>query len=92
MRTRHQGGAAERGVTGTKGAEIDHIELFWHAGVLGGQQPQLRSLPRQCLRSLTLRNGTSAKMACLYVMGTVAGRDVATEGILGIFLMQSICS
>ena len=45
------------GITGTEGAEIDHIELFGPPDRARRRQQELRPLPRQGLRPFALRHG-----------------------------------
>jgi 4-hydroxyproline epimerase len=72
------------GITGTKGAEIDHIELFTAAHDPANDSRNFVLCPGRAYDRSPCGTGTSAKMACLAGDGTLKpGQQWRQEGILG---------
>jgi len=75
---------ASDGVTGTNGAEIDHIELFGTPESLEADSRNFVLCPGDAYDRSPCGTGTSAKMACLYADGQLSpGQIWRQEGILG---------
>lgn len=72
------------GITGSKGAEIDHIELFADAHDPANDSRNFVLCPGKAYDRSPCGTGTSAKMACLAADGLLApGQIWRQEGILG---------
>jgi 4-hydroxyproline epimerase len=72
------------GVTGARGAEIDHIELFGPAQNQANHSRNFVLCPGKAYDRSPCGTGTSAKMACLVADGKLAeGAVWRQEGILG---------
>jgi 4-hydroxyproline epimerase len=72
------------GITGTNGAEIDHIELFTTAHDPANQSRNFVLCPGKAYDRSPCGTGTSAKMACLAADGKLKpGLLWRQEGILG---------
>lgn len=82
--TRHIREALERnGITGTDGAEIDHIELFGR-GLNGGDSRNFVLCPGNAYDRSPCGTGTSAKLACLAADGKLSpGQIWRQESIVG---------
>lgn len=75
---------AASGVTGTNGAEIDHIELFTAAHHPANHSRNFVLCPGKAYDRSPCGTGTSAKMACLAADGKLRPGEVwRQEGILG---------
>lgn len=71
----------EAGITGADGAEIDHIELFSHAG---GVNRNFVMCPGGAYDRSPCGTGTSAKLACLAADGQLqAGQVWRQESVIG---------
>ncbi|MBS1803192.1 MAG: proline racemase family protein [Acidobacteria bacterium] len=74
----------QRGITGTNGAEIDHVELFTDADDPGNDSRNFVLCPGKAYDRSPCGTGTSAKMACLAADGTLKPGELwRQEGILG---------
>jgi 4-hydroxyproline epimerase len=72
------------GITGTNGAEIDHIEVFTAAHDPANDSRNFVLCPGRAYDRSPCGTGTSAKMACLAGDGTLKpGQQWRQEGILG---------
>jgi 4-hydroxyproline epimerase len=72
------------GITGTNGAEIDHIEVFTAAHDPANDSRNFVLCPGRAYDRSPCGTGTSAKMACLADDGTLKpGQQWRQEGILG---------
>ena len=72
------------GITGARGAEIDHIELFSNAHNPANHSRNFVLCPGKAYDRSPCGTGTSAKMACLVADGKLAPGVVwRQEGILG---------
>jgi 4-hydroxyproline epimerase len=72
------------GITGTNGAEIDHIELFTSAHDPTNHSRNFVLCPGKAYDRSPCGTGTSAKMACLAADGLLKpGQPWRQEGILG---------
>lgn len=72
------------GITGTQGAEIDHIELFGPPGNPENHSRNFVLCPGEQYDRSPCGTGTSAKLACLYADGKLKeGAVWRQEGILG---------
>jgi len=72
------------GITGARGAEIDHIELFSEANDPANYSRNFVLCPGKAYDRSPCGTGTSAKMACLVADGKlVPGAVWRQEGILG---------
>jgi 4-hydroxyproline epimerase len=79
------------GITGTNGAEIDHIELFGDAEASGAESRNFVLCPGNAYDRSPCGTGTSAKMACLYEDGRLSpGKVWRQEGILGTYFDGSV--
>lgn len=75
---------AASGITGAKGAEIDHIELFTAAHDPANHSRNFVLCPGKAYDRSPCGTGTSAKMACLAADGKLRPGEVwRQEGILG---------
>jgi 4-hydroxyproline epimerase len=75
---------AAAGVTGAKGAEIDHVELFSGVDSGGADSTNFVLCPGKTYDRSPCGTGTSAKLACLYADGKLAAGEVWRQrGILG---------
>jgi 4-hydroxyproline epimerase len=75
---------ADQGVTGSNGAEIDHVELFGEAHDAANHSRNFVMCPGKAYDRSPCGTGTSAKMACLAADGKLkAGETWQQEGILG---------
>jgi len=73
-----------RGISGTDGAEIDHIELFGPPRVPGADSKNFVLCPGKAYDRSPCGTGTSAKLACLAADGKLAeGRVWRQESIIG---------
>jgi len=74
----------EAGITGSEGAEIDHIELFTAAHDPANNSRNFVMCPGKVYDRSPCGTGTSAKMACLAAEGLLKpGERWRQEGILG---------
>jgi 4-hydroxyproline epimerase len=74
----------EQGITGRKGAYIDHIEFFGEPADPKNSSRNFVLCPGASFDRSPCGTGTSAKMACLYADGKlVPGQVWRQEGILG---------
>ncbi|QDU30608.1 4-hydroxyproline epimerase [Anatilimnocola aggregata] len=74
----------QHGITGTGGAEIDHIELFGLPSEPGNHSRNFVLCPGGAYDRSPCGTGTSAKIACLAADGKLApGKVWRQEGILG---------
>ncbi|NLH81653.1 MAG: proline racemase family protein, partial [Phyllobacteriaceae bacterium] len=74
---------AAAGVTGTDGAEIDHVEFF-QAGTDGAQSRNFVLCPGNAYDRSPCGTGTSAKLACLAAHEALApGEPWVQESIVG---------
>lgn len=72
------------GITGEAGAEIDHIELFSHAGNSLADSTNFVLCPGKTYDRSPCGTGTSAKLACLHADGKLAPGEVWKQrGIVG---------
>jgi 4-hydroxyproline epimerase len=72
------------GVTGERGAEIDHIELFGPPGSPSADSKNFVLCPGRAYDRSPCGTGTSAKVACLVADGKLKpGQTWRQEGILG---------
>lgn len=72
------------GITGTDGAEIDHIELFGTPGDSGNHSRNFVLCPGRAYDRSPCGTGTSAKLACLYADGKLKPGEIwRQESILG---------
>jgi 4-hydroxyproline epimerase len=75
---------AAQGITGTGGAEIDHIELFGPPTVPGADSRNFVLCPGKAYDRSPCGTGTSAKLACLVADGKLAeGQVWRQESIIG---------
>ena len=73
-----------QGITGTNGAEIDHIELFGPPTVAGADSKNFVLCPGKAYDRSPCGTGTSAKLACLAADGKLApGQVWRQESIIG---------
>jgi 4-hydroxyproline epimerase len=73
-----------QGITGSGGAEIDHIELFGPPTNSSADSTNFVLCPGKAYDRSPCGTGTSAKMACLYADGKlVPGQSWRQAGILG---------
>ncbi|MGD0443399.1 MAG: proline racemase family protein [Edaphobacter sp.] len=74
----------DSGITGERGATIDHIEFFSAPRSPRGSSRNFVLCPGASFDRSPCGTGTSAKMACLYADGKLAPGDIwIQEGILG---------
>jgi 4-hydroxyproline epimerase len=79
------------GVTGAKGEEIDHIELFGPSQIPGVHSKNFVLCPGKAYDRSPCGTGTSAKMACLYADGKLCeGMVWKQESIVGSVFEGSI--
>jgi 4-hydroxyproline epimerase len=79
------------GITGSNGAEIDHIELFTAPHDPANHSRNFVLCPGKAYDRSPCGTGTSAKMACLVAAGKLAPGDVwRQEGILGTVFEGSV--
>ena len=75
---------AKHGITGARGEEIDHIELFGPASTSNADSRNFVLCPGKAYDRSPCGTGTSAKLACLYADGKLSpGQLWRQEGILG---------
>jgi 4-hydroxyproline epimerase len=75
---------ATQGVTGDKGEEIDHVELFADSHTHGIHSRNFVLCPGGAYDRSPCGTGTSAKLACLYADGKLAQGEVwRQESIIG---------
>jgi 4-hydroxyproline epimerase len=75
---------ASRGVRGSNGAEIDHIELFAPTDPAEGDARNFVLCPGNAYDRSPCGTGTSAKLACLFEDGKLReGEEWRQQGILG---------
>jgi 4-hydroxyproline epimerase len=75
---------AASGVTGSDGAEVDHIELFGPPEAAGANSRNFVLCPGGAYDRSPCGTGTSAKLACLAADGKLTeGQDWVQESILG---------
>ena len=75
---------ARAGITGSDGAEIDHVELFGPALARGVNSRNFVLCPGKAYDRSPCGTGTSAKMACLYADGKLKPGEVwRQESIVG---------
>jgi 4-hydroxyproline epimerase len=80
-----------QGITGSNGAEIDHIELFSPPSDPRNHSRNFVLCPGKAYDRSPCGTGTSAKMACLVADGKLApGEPWRQEGILGTVFTGSI--
>jgi 4-hydroxyproline epimerase len=73
-----------QGITGTGGAEIDHIELFGPPTVAGADSKNFVLCPGKAFDRSPCGTGTSAKLACLSADGKLREGEVwRQESIIG---------
>ena len=73
-----------QGITGTEGAEIDHIELFGPADTTAADSKNFVLCPGKAYDRSPCGTGTSAKLACLYADGRLQeGQTWRQESIIG---------
>jgi 4-hydroxyproline epimerase len=73
-----------QGITGTAGAEIDHIELFGPPTVAGADSRNFVLCPGKAYDRSPCGTGTSAKLACLAADGKLANGAIwRQESIIG---------
>jgi len=78
-------------ITGDKGAEIDHIELFGPAQMSGANSKNFVLCPGKSYDRSPCGTGTSAKMACLYADGKLRSGEIwRQESIVGSIFEGSI--
>ena len=86
-----RGALTANGVTGTGGAEIDHIELFGPSAIPGVDSKNFVLCPGKAYDRSPCGTGTSAKMACLYAdQRLVPGQVWRQESIVGSVFQGSI--
>jgi 4-hydroxyproline epimerase len=74
----------KNGITGTHGAEIDHIELFGPSKIPGVHSKNFVLCPGKAYDRSPCGTGTSAKLACLYADGKLQPGEVwRQESIVG---------
>jgi 4-hydroxyproline epimerase len=79
-----RGALSRAGITGSGGAEIDHIELFSNPHDPANHGRNFVLCPGKAYDRSPCGTGTSAKMACLVADGKLAPGDTwRQEGILG---------
>jgi 4-hydroxyproline epimerase len=72
------------GITGDKGKEIDHIELFGGSQIPGVDSKNFVLCPGKAYDRSPCGTGTSAKLACLYADGKIKeGQTWHQESIVG---------
>ena len=82
---------AANGITGTNGAEIDHIELFGKPESAEADSRNFVLCPGNAYDRSPCGTGTSAKMACLHADGELSlGKVWRQEGILGTYFDGSV--
>lgn len=75
---------AAAGITGSDGAEIDHVEVFGPAALPGANSKNFVMCPGGAFDRSPCGTGTSAKMACLHAEGKLkAGETWIQESIMG---------
>jgi 4-hydroxyproline epimerase len=80
-----------QGITGSGGAEIDHIELFGPSRLPGVDSRNFVLCPGKAYDRSPCGTGTSAKMACLYADGKLReGQLWRQESIVGSVFEGSI--
>jgi 4-hydroxyproline epimerase len=80
-----------QGITGTNGAEIDHIELFGPPADIRNHARNFVLCPGKAYDRSPCGTGTSAKLACLHADGKLAPGDVwRQESILGSMFEGSV--
>jgi len=82
---------AGKGITGTNGDEIDHIELFGAPESVMANSRNFVLCPGNAYDRSPCGTGTSAKMACLFADGLLSpGKVWRQEGILGTYFDGSV--
>jgi 4-hydroxyproline epimerase len=82
---------ARDGVTGSDGAEIDHIELFGPPHDPANHSRNFVLCPGKAYDRSPCGTGTSAKLACLFADGQIReGQLWRQEGILGTVFEGSV--
>jgi 4-hydroxyproline epimerase len=82
---------AAAGITGTEGAEIDHVELYGASRLPGVNSRNFVLCPGKAYDRSPCGTGTSAKMACLYAEGKMGeGQVWKQESIVGSVFEGSI--
>ncbi|MBV8630809.1 MAG: proline racemase family protein [Silvibacterium sp.] len=82
---------AAQSITGTNGAEIDHIEIFGPPQSADADSSNFVLCPGKAYDRSPCGTGTSAKLACLYADGKLAPGQVWRQaGILGTVFEGSI--
>ncbi len=82
---------AQKGITGSEGAEIDHIELFGPPSDSRNRSRNFVLCPGRAYDRSPCGTGTSAKLACLYADGKLKPGEVwRQESILGSVFEGSI--
>ena len=80
-----------QGITGTGGAEIDHIELFGPSNKPGVQSKNFVLCPGKAYDRSPCGTGTSAKLACLFADGKIKEGEIwRQESIVGSVFEGSI--
>ncbi|HUK24443.1 MAG TPA: proline racemase family protein [Terriglobales bacterium] len=80
-----------QGITGAKGAEIDHIELFAPSNLTGVNSKNFVLCPGKAYDRSPCGTGTSAKLACLHAEGKLKPGEVwRQESIVGSVFEGSI--
>jgi 4-hydroxyproline epimerase len=73
-----------QGITGTNGAEIDHVELFAPSRLANVNSKNFVLCPGKAYDRSPCGTGTSAKLACLYADGKLAEGEIwRQESIVG---------
>lgn len=81
----------ENGITGSAGAEIDHIELYGPSTIPGVHSKNFVLCPGKEYDRSPCGTGTSAKLACLYADGKLKPGDVwRQESIVGSIFEGSV--
>jgi 4-hydroxyproline epimerase len=74
----------EKGITGARGKEIDHVELFAPSQLPGVDSKNFVLCPGKAYDRSPCGTGTSAKLACLYADGKIReGQVWKQESIVG---------
>jgi 4-hydroxyproline epimerase len=80
-----------QGITGTSGAEIDHIELYGPPTVAGAHSKNFVLCPGKAYDRSPCGTGTSAKVACLHADGKLREGEVwRQESIVGSIFEGSV--
>jgi 4-hydroxyproline epimerase len=82
---------AQQNITGTGGAEIDHIELFTPSTKPGVQSKNFVLCPGKAYDRSPCGTGTSAKLACLFADGKLKEGEIwRQESVVGTLFEGSI--